>query len=122
MVEVESADSTTATSPGVPSVRPYVLTHGRTRSPVELPVEALVTAGPAAPRCVGTTGVNLVELCQLPRSVAEVAALAGVPLGVARVLIGDLAMTGALVVHDTIGPLGPSLPLLHRVLAGLRNL
>jgi hypothetical protein len=54
--------------------------------------------------------------------VAAVAALAGVPLGVARVLIGDLAMTGALVVHDTAGHQGPSVPLLQRVLAGLRNL
>lgn len=103
---------------GVPAVRPYVLTRGRTRSAVDLPVEALITADPAADR----TDSAIVALCGVPRSVAEVAAHGGVPLGVARVLIGDLVASGALVVHGTAGPDGPSLALLHRVLAGLRSL
>lgn len=111
------------TSPlGIPSVRPYVLTRGRTRSTVELPVEALVTVGSAAGRSGGATEASLVQLCQVPRSVAEVAALAGLPLGVARVLIGDLAGTGALIVHRTAGGYGPDLALLNRVLTGLRKL
>ena len=58
----------------------------------------------------------------MPRSVAELAALAGQPLGVTRVLVGDLAATGALVVARTAGADGSDLALLGRVLAGLRNL
>jgi hypothetical protein len=108
--------------PAVPSVRPYVLTRGRTRSTVELPVEALVTVGSAAARCGGAAEATLMQLCEVPRSVAEVAALTGIPLGVARVLIGDLAGTGALVVHRTAGGCGPDLALLGRVLNGLRKL
>jgi hypothetical protein len=108
--------------PGVPAVRPYVLTCGRTRSPVELPVEALVTLGsPAGPRG-GAAEASLLQLCQVPRSVAELAARTRIPLGVARVLIGDLAAAGALVVHRTTAGSGPDLALLDRVLTGLRKL
>ena len=107
---------------GVPPVRPYVLTRGRTRSMVELPVEALVTIGSAAGRCAGTAEASLIQLCEVPRSVAELAALTDIPLGVARVLIGDLAATGALVVHHTASGCGPDFALLDRVLTGLRKL
>jgi hypothetical protein len=107
---------------GVPVVRPYVLTHGRTRSAVDLPLEALVTVGSAADHAAEGMDRTLMGLCQELRSVAEIAALADVPLGVARVLIGDLVTSGALVVHGTTDPQGPSLALLQRVLGGLRNL
>jgi hypothetical protein len=103
-------------------VRPYVLTRGRTQSTVELPVEALVTIGSVVGPCGGAAEASLLQLCQVPRSVAELAARTGIPLGVARVLIGDLAAAGTLVVHRTAAGSGPDLALLHRVLTGLRNL
>lgn len=64
------------------------------------------------------------ELCRQPRSVAEVAALLPVPLGVARVLLGDMAGLGLVVVHKTTGADGgaPDLALMERVLSGLRRL
>jgi hypothetical protein len=89
---------------------------------VELPVEALVTTGSAGGRCAGAAEASLIQLCEVPRSVAELAALTGIPLGVTRVLIGDLAATGTLVVHRTAGECGPDLALLDRVLTGLRKL
>jgi hypothetical protein len=67
----------------------------------------------------------IVDLCAHPRSVAEIAALLAVPLGVARVLLGDLAGAGAVVVHPTAGSVGdgaPDLEFMRRVLVGLRNL
>lgn len=102
-------------------VRPYVLTSGRTHPAVDLAIEALVSVVPAA---VGelTPHPDIVELCREPRSVAEVAALRGVPLGVARVLLGDLAAAGAIVVHRTVDAGGPDLALMERVLSGLRRL
>jgi hypothetical protein len=64
------------------------------------------------------------QLCRAPRSVAEVAALLSLPLGVARVLLADMADIGLILVHcsayssaDT-----PDLALMERVLSGLRRL
>jgi hypothetical protein len=105
------------------SVRPYVFTRGRTRSQFELSIEVLVSVVPTAP----TAHMNgehhaVVAVCREPRSVAEIAALLGVPLGVARVLVGDLAAAGAVALHRTADAGGPDLALMERVLSGLRRL
>jgi hypothetical protein len=108
---------------GAAFVRPYVFTRGRTRSSLELSIETLVSAVPqSAP--AGLTGEHQVvlDLCREPRSVAELAARAGVPLGVARVLVGDLAAAAAVSVHRSAGEAGPDLALMRRVLSGLRRL
>jgi hypothetical protein len=108
-------------------VRPYVRTAGRTRSSRELALETLVSVSRQRPR--GGRPANreyrrVVDLCDVPRSIAEVAALTAVPVGVARVLVGDLAAQGVLTVHQTRGPSGAAtdMALMQRVLAGLRNL
>jgi hypothetical protein len=104
-------------------VRPYVLTRGRTRSQYDLSIETLVSAVPmAANGPAAAEHEAVIALCQEPRSVAEVAALLGIPLGVARVLLGDLVAAGAVAVHRTAGVAGPDLALMERVLAGLRRL
>lgn len=112
-----------AEAPATSLVRPYVVTGGRTRSSFELSIEALVTAVAAADASgLGGEHRAVIALCREPRSVAEVAALRGVPLGVARVLVGDLAGAGAVAVHRTVGTGGPDLALMERVLSGLRRL
>jgi hypothetical protein len=110
-------------------VRPYAHTGGRTRSSHTLALEALVSSlrHPGVGEAALTTHHRrmIVDLCVQPRSVAEVAALLSVPLGVARVLLGDLATAGAVVVHPTAGASGdgePDLDFMHRVLVGLRRL
>lgn len=66
---------------------------------------------------------TVVELCGVPRSIAEVAALSSMPVGIARVLVGELAEQGLLTVHHTRGEAGSSdMALMERVLAGLRQL
>lgn len=104
-------------------VRPYVFTRGRTRPAFELSVETLVSAVPHAAR-TGLTSEHhaVLGLCGEPCSVAELAAHVGVPLGVARVLVGDLASAGAVAVHRGPGASGPDLALMERVLSGLRKL
>ena len=52
----------------------------------------------------------MLDLCREPRSVAELAARAGVPLGVARVLVGDLAAAAAVSVHRSAGEAGRTSP------------
>ena len=105
-------------------VRPYVRTGGRTKSRTELALETLVTVSGRPGRPASLEYRNVVDLCGVPRSIAEVAALSALPVGVARVLVGDLAEQGLLTVHDTRGSAGAAddMALMQRVLAGLRRL
>lgn len=108
-------------------VRPFVLTSGRTH-PVrpELRLETLVTALPAALVApLGFERRQIVALCQYPHSVAEIAALLPVPLGVARVLVGDLAAERYVRIHHhAVEPDrgAPSVAVLQRVRDGLLRL
>ncbi|MGX7827081.1 DUF742 domain-containing protein [Actinokineospora sp. 24-640] len=101
-------------------VRPYAWTGGRTKANRDLAVEALVRTEHLSAQPSWELRA-IVELCLTPRSVAEVAALMSVPLGVARVLIADLADSGAIEVHRVVGQ-APDLAMMTRVLTGLRRL
>jgi hypothetical protein len=77
-------------------VRPFLVTGGRTR-PLQdgLRLETMVSARPAALSApLRFESRRIVELCQRPVAVAEVAVRLGLPLGVARVLVADLATDG----------------------------
>ncbi|MGW5055234.1 DUF742 domain-containing protein [Actinokineospora sp. NPDC004072] len=101
-------------------VRPYAWTRGRTRASGDLAIEALVHTTREGTRSSWESR-TITALCRTPRSVAEVAALMSVPLGVARVLIADLAAAGVVRVHRV--PEGaPDVAMLTRVLTGLRKL
>ena len=66
---------------------------------------------------------SIAVLCRDVLSVAEVSARLDVPLGVARVLISDMAEEGLVLVHRPSSPADrPDLALLERVLYGLRQL
>jgi len=119
----------TATEGGdhAPIVRPYTRTGGRTRSSLDLPLEALIVttaAGKSYDRYGQPEHRDIANLCRDVRSVAEVAALMVVPLGVARVLIADMAGMGLVTVHGGASrdSDAPDLALLERVLSGLRRL
>jgi hypothetical protein len=112
-------------------VRPYAHTGGRTRSRQNLALEALVSTSGQPGNTIIDEALSthhlrmIVDMCLRPRSVAEVAALLSVPLGVARVLLGDLATAGVVVVHPTAGSTGdgaPDVDFMRRVLVGLRRL
>ncbi|ROO86503.1 uncharacterized protein DUF742 [Actinocorallia herbida] len=106
-------------------VRPFIVTGGRTR-PVDerLRVETLVSAAPAALSAPLTfERRRIVELCQRPVSVAEVAGRLRVPIGVARVLIADLVSERLATVHDRADPQDlRSRELLERIREGVRAL
>ncbi len=109
-----------------PLVRPYAVTGGRTRPRYQLAIEALVSTTERGRReSIGLIPEHrrICELCLEVRSVAEVAAYIGVPLGVARVLVGDMAEVGLVRVHQPGNVEGqPDVTLLERVLSGLRKL
>lgn len=106
-------------------VRPYSWTGGRTASRVDLAVETLVSATGRAPDPpAGPEHRTILRLCATPHSVAELAALLSMPLGVARVLLGDLAAAGSVAIHRTVGTAdaAPDVALMQRVLNGLQRL
>lgn len=113
----------------VPSmVRPYRLTAGRTDSGVHLPLEAPISTLDTAPEPTWPGSDVRAGILLLGRgsvSVAEVAAELSLPLGVARVLIGDLVSEGYLRVHTTLGDTASAderRELIGRTLRGLRAL
>lgn len=108
-------------------VRAYAWTGGRTRSNINLEIETLVSANDQSRQSAGILQAehqHVVDLCRSPRSVAEVAALMRLPLGVVKVLLGDMAERGLVDVHQTASAGGavPDLGLMERVLSGLRRL
>ncbi|MEU9604562.1 DUF742 domain-containing protein [Streptomyces sp. NPDC048057] len=110
-----------------PLVRPYAMTGGRTRPRYQLAIEALVstTADPSLLAGLLPEHQRICHLCREVKSVAEVSALLSMPLGVARILVADLAEAGMVAIHqpgsgDASGT--PDVTLLERVLSGLRKL
>lgn len=108
------------------SIRPYAWTGGRTRSNHHLELETLVSASDfcTPERLQRGEHHSIAEICQHPRSIAEVGAMLGVPLGVAKVLLGDMADLGLVTVHETVSDNNSSshFLLMERVLSGLRRL
>jgi hypothetical protein len=111
-----------------PFVRPYALTHGRTRPADE--------SAPGLLDVVVATGLReadgirpspeqrrLLGLCGKPVTVADLASDIDLPVGVVRILVGDLAQHGLVKVAAT-GPAGlaASERLLREVLNGLQAL
>ncbi|MGH3902226.1 MAG: DUF742 domain-containing protein [Pseudonocardiaceae bacterium] len=121
--EPEPSEAEPSGPPGTVSVRPYVLTGGRTRPGSHLGLETLVSARDPAGTQASHTHRAIVEMCAQPKSVAEVAALTTLPLGVVRVLVNDLADAGELFVHRAVTDDGPpDAALLSRLLRGLQDL
>lgn len=104
----------------------YAITGGRTRSSGHtLPLESLVTASDR----VGSRGHlqsehrAILDMATRAVSLVEIGARLRIPVGVARVLVTDLADTGYLVVHappPTSAQGGPAPEVLTRLLEGLR--
>jgi hypothetical protein len=107
-------------------VRPYAVTGGRTKPRTQLQIEAMVTASHYEARDLPTLSPEcqvILGFCRDWRSVAEISAVLRMPLGVARVLIADMAVEGLVRIHQTDHAHGrPDLNLLERVLSGLRKL
>ncbi|PRH76155.1 DUF742 domain-containing protein [Streptomyces solincola] len=111
-----------------PLVRPYAMTGGRTRPRYQLAIEALVstTADPSRLHGQLPEHQRICRLCFEIKSVAEISALLSIPLGVARILVADLAEAGLVAIHQPGGDESaggqPDVTLLERVLSGLRKL
>ncbi|TLS40315.1 DUF742 domain-containing protein [Streptomyces montanus] len=114
-----------------PVVRPYAMTRGRTTSAAQhrLDLIAVVVTEPYtddsdADNTLSPEHVDIVELCRdAPQSVAELAAELNLPIGVVRVLIGDLVDEEMVHVKRPVPPAElPDESILRDVINGLRAL
>jgi Protein of unknown function (DUF742) len=112
--------------PAARIVRPYALTAGRPRPVVDLPLEATLVLDTSATRRAWGEDVQGKIIAVLDtRSVAEVSALVQRPIGVVRVLLGDLVQQGFVHVQATLTETSTDderFDLLERTLRGLRAL
>jgi hypothetical protein len=123
-----SASTPDAGTPGAytpeADVRAYAITRGRAESGVALDFETMVSATPMA------TGADLRferarvvrEVLDEPCSVAELSARLRLPLGVVRVLAGDLVQERLLDAHRTVGDVADDVVLIRRLIEGIRAL
>lgn len=103
----------------------YAITGGRTRSSaVELPMESLVMVTERASwHGMQAEYRAILEMADQPVSLVEIGSALQIPVGVARVLVSDLAGTGYVAVYEpeATGDDGrPNPALLERLLEGLR--
>jgi hypothetical protein len=110
-------------APGISGLRPYLLTAGRAEPvdhTLEIEAQVLTSAfGVASYERLSFEHRDIVALCADTMSVAEVAAKLRLHIGVARVLVADLAASGYLVVRRPSLPLSQDPELIERVIRGL---
>ena len=102
----------------------YAVTGGRTRSAaVDLPMESLVMAAAQASDGMQAEYRQILEMADHPVSLVEIGSTLQIPVGVARVLVSDLAGAGYVTVHRPDATRGDGRPhpaVLERLLEGLR--
>jgi hypothetical protein len=114
-----------------PVVRPYAMTRGRTGHTgrhrldlIALVVPEAAAEDPARDQTLSPEHVEIVERCgETPQSIAELAAGLDLPVGVVRVLVGDLVDDELVHVTRPVPPAElPDVNILREVINGLRAL
>jgi hypothetical protein len=109
-----------------PVVRPYAMTRGRTRPTGDFDLIALVIATqPYSAVHIGLEPEHaaIVRMAQSPISVAEISAHLDLPLGIVRVMLGDLLDRGFILAREPKPATQmPSQRVLKAVINGLRSL
>ncbi|MEV0280169.1 DUF742 domain-containing protein [Streptomyces sp. NPDC050610] len=120
-----------------PVVRPYAMTRGRTRSAAEAKLDLIAVviadesldahpgdAHAVVDQTLSPEHLDIVELSvDAPQSIAELAAELDLPVGVVRVLVGDLIDAELVRVSRPVPPAElPDATILREVIDGLRAL
>lgn len=104
-------------------VRPYLLTGGRTRvEGVDLPMEAMLRSTESGRNAIDRRSPEesrLLITCRDSVALVEIASKLDLPLGVVRVLAGDLLREGYLEKGEVVA--NDDVPLLERLLEGLKG-
>lgn len=111
-----------------PVVRPYALTRGRTRhsgAAFDLVATVITTnARIADPAGLGPEHISVLQLAHTPTTVVDIASDVELPLGVVRILLGDLRELGLVTIQAPIPMKARQVDrnTLREVLHGLRGL
>jgi hypothetical protein len=109
-----------------PVVPPYLLTRGRTESAnADIDLVAVITTagGMSLPAGLSPEMLIILHRCTRPTPLVDIAAELDLPIGVVRVLVGDLHHQKLVHVrHPAPAAQRPSEGLLHEVINGLRAL
>lgn len=110
-----------------PVVRPYAVTKGRTLPSGEAAfglIDVVFATGEWPPEHFrpGPEHRRILSLCRRPTSVVDLTSEIDLPIGVVRVLLGDLASAGMLRVVSTQKDPATDQRLLRMVLDGLESL
>ena len=107
-------------------VRAYAMTGGRSHANGVLEFETMLRAtgsGREALTAMKFERAEILRLCQSdPQSVAELAALLRVPIGVVRVVAADLVFEGMLESFQPSANVADDVLLITRLIAGVRSL
>lgn len=105
-------------------IRPYTVSGGRTRPTGSFDLLTMVRATGSRPHSqLGPDHAQVLGLCGVPTSVAEISAHIRQPAQVTKVLLSDLVECGALTTREPalLGPDPTDRDLLEAVLHGLRK-
>ena len=109
---------------GGTSIRPFLVTAGRTTGATDIAVEAQVMITARGQTSVDTLSFeyrDIVCLCEEPLAVAEIAARLSLHLGVIRVLVGDLKHQGMVTTFEPEVDPTDDVDTILRVINGLRQ-
>ncbi|MEW1753410.1 DUF742 domain-containing protein [Streptomyces angustmyceticus] len=91
-----------------PLVRPYSMSGGRTHVRWQLQKDALITAltDESQAQSLGLLPEHqrICRLCKQPTSIKRISSVLSIPVGVARILVADLAEAGLVAVHTPASP------------------
>jgi hypothetical protein len=126
MTAVQPTDGEWLDQDAGPVVRPYALIGGLARpSGQQLDLLDMVRAvhqGAQEPPQLSPEQAELLQRCQMPTPIAELAADLDLPVGVIRILVGDLHGRGLVTIHRAQPAAFSDLKILQEVVDGLRRL
>jgi hypothetical protein len=109
-----------------PVVRPYALIGGLARPSGErldlIDMVRAVRGGAQELPDLSPEQAELLQRCQMPTPVAELAADLDLAVGVIRILVGDLRVRGLVTIHRAQPAAFSDLKILQEVVDGLRRL
>jgi hypothetical protein len=126
MTAVQPSDSEWLDQDAGPVVRPYALIGGLARPSGErldlIDMVRAVHRGAQEPTDLSPEQAELLQRCQMPAPIAELAADLDLPVGVIRILVGDLRTRGLVTIHRAHPAAFSDLKILQEVVDGLRRL
>ena len=126
MTAVQPFDSEWLDQDAGPVVRPYALTGGMTRpSGQHFDLLDLVRAVRRAARDLHQLSpeqADLLQRCQMPTTLVDLAADLDLPVGVVRILVSDLRERGLVTIHRARPAGVGDLKILQEVVDGLRRI